>query len=147
MAASNNSNTIWSINSSILGPGRLQSEMTESMNQASLPTPQRSQMLRYNVILATERISGSSRLLELNSTDSGRVMLHKLRLLYYNRLTTRWARFRLLGILCRTIHIETAIVKINGSSSQVILFNLSVTSANIKLTYLSTSSPLDILPK
>jgi hypothetical protein len=105
------------------------------VNQAFPLVPQRGQKLKYNVVLATGRIFGFSQPLELNSLDSGRVMIREIRRVYYHQLTTRWMRFRLLGISCKRIQIETAAIEINGSNPQVFLLSLSHNDSN-KLIYM-----------
>ena len=99
--------------------------MTETVHQALPPVLQRGQKLRYNVVLATGRIFGISQPLELNSLDSGAAMIREIRRVYYQQLTTCWMRFRLLGISCRRVQIETAVIKNNGPNPQVYLFSLS----------------------
>lgn len=98
--------------------------MADTVHQALPPVPQRAQKLRYNVVLATGRIFGFSQPLELNSLDSGGLMIREIRRVYYQQLTTRWMRFRLLGISCRRVQIETGAIEINGSNPQVVLLFL-----------------------
>ena len=121
LPASGALNSVCPSSSSNVYAGRSQLPMTETVHQALPPVLQRGQKLRYNVVLVTGRVFGFLQPLELNSFDSGGVMICEIRRVFYHQLSTRWMRFRLLGISCKRVQIETAIIKINGSNPQVFL--------------------------
>src|SRR2546421_8956749 len=75
--------------------------------------------VRLNIVLANDQFAGSLHLLEFNSLDSGEIVMRKLRLLYYHRLMTRWTRFRVHGILCRRVIIETASLDVGDLMPEV----------------------------
>lgn len=93
------------------------------------------QDVKLNIVVTKGQFTGSLHLLELEASDSSEIVLRKLRLLYNESVTTRWRRFWQRTLLCRKITLETAVLDISESATEVrILPSLRISHSRQKYT-------------